>query len=123
MDHGIRFDLCNCFSDHFLIRNIEADIRHPGYGRIICYSRVLFCKIRTDTFIASFIQFIHNVVTQLTINAGNKKLHPLHFLSIYASKLPNVRSLLLSYTLSRNTSDNFRWSHYSSSLHVQDTSR
>ena len=75
VNHGIRFYFCKHSSYYFLICYIHTDVRHCSYSRTVRHAFISRRKIRTNTFIAAFRQFIHHVMAQLAINTGNKDSH------------------------------------------------
>lgn len=50
------------------IYNVEAHIWHRNHSTTVFYLYIFFCKIRNNALITSLAQFIHNVMTKLTID-------------------------------------------------------
>ena len=75
VDHRIRFDSFNHLGNRIFICDVQLYIVHSGNRATICDTCIGICHIRTDALMTSFIQFIHDIMAQLTINACYEELH------------------------------------------------
>ena len=75
MYNSVRFDFRDNLFDCFFISNIKANIGHRRNSGSTSNSCICRCNIGTNTFMTSFIQFIHDVMAQLTIDSCYKELH------------------------------------------------
>lgn len=62
VDDGIRLNLRNNLLHSFFVGNIQIDIGHVGYSRYVRNTTISPCNVGTNTFMTSFIQFIHHVM-------------------------------------------------------------
>ena len=73
-DH-IRMKLANDGGNLGTIRDIHLHIRHTGHRRIIHHTAVHRLDVRADTLVAAFREFVHHIVTELTIDTCYKYVH------------------------------------------------
>ena len=73
-DH-IRMKLTDDGGNLGTIRDVHLHIRHTGHRRIIHHTAVYRLDIRADTLIATLREFVHHIVTELTIDTCYKYFH------------------------------------------------
>ena len=73
--HNIRIYFADDFINHCLVGNIQLNIGHGGNSRTVCHTAIFRCDVRANTLVATLVQFVHDIVTQLATDAGYQNFH------------------------------------------------
>ena len=75
MNDNIRVDLGKGLTNSFFVCDIHGNVRHGCDRAFVLYTAVGRSDITSDSFITSFCQFIHHIVSQLSGNTCYKYFH------------------------------------------------